>query len=69
MENSSIIALGFLIFGSAFMYTLLKSLWILISTDVKGKADAKTMLNHFKLPLLALVVLIIFASVIVPMLK
>lgn len=69
MEKSSIIALGFLIIGGAFVYTLLKALWDLISTDVKGKTDAKSMLKHFKRPLISFLILILFIAFIVPALS
>lgn len=71
MENTSIVALGFLFIGGAFVYTLLKSIMALLEFGMKTqKVEAQNMskvfLNMFKWPLISFVVLLLFIIFVVP---
>lgn len=69
MDNKSILALGFGVLATAFVLTMLKSIVVLLSYKMKGDGtDFKALLNIFKLPLIALLALVLFIIFIVPML-
>lgn len=69
MNNKSILALGFGILASTFVFTLLKSIIVLLSFKMKGDGtDMKAIVKIFKLPLLALLALVFFIAFVVPLL-
>lgn len=64
------LALGFLLLGGAFVATLLKALWDLISKDMEGKKfTGSSVISHFKWPLIFFVLFILFIVYGVPFLE
>jgi len=64
------VALGFLIFSSGFVITLVMALWKMLTHDWDNeKFTGASVIKHFKLPLLFFVLLLLFIVYGVPYLE
>lgn len=64
------IPLGFLILGGAFMATLLKALWDMINKEWGDKKfTGLSIINHFKWPLIFLILFVLFIAYGIPFLE
>jgi len=66
MERNSIIALVFLILGTTFIISLLKSLWKLLNNADNVKFDGSYLIKLFAIPLITFMALMIFVLIILP---
>jgi hypothetical protein len=62
-----IVSLGFVVIGGFFVFSLLKAIWQLITTEWKdGEFSALKVLGVFKWTILSLILLILFIAFVVP---
>lgn len=67
MKLNDLIPLGFLVFGGFFVYSLLKNIWSLITSDKKNeKMSMKSLSQHFSLTIISVILLFLFIAFIVP---
>jgi len=60
MDKSDIIAIGFLVIGGTFVYTLLKAFWDMLTSKDNAAKGSTSFLSTFKYPLISFIVLILF---------